>query len=469
MQLEEKEAWLRKPHPLKRVRLIALDLKPEQRALLNQFMKDARKTYNLALDYLNTHELIKGMNQVAQRQKMSDLEKHLVKNFVSKPATQGKILNTPKVIRQQAVKNLCSHMKGYYTRIDNELKSRAECKKKGIKRQDRAVKAKFKFKARRFTRDAIHIEKRSIHQVDGFSFSLYCRKYDGKLKGIKIKGRQPLEPSMFEKDFSLVFQHGQWYFAAPVYWEDFARVIWHRDQMVALDPGVRKFLTTYSPEGKVEVLGANPKTVLLPLMERRAFTKILSDQGYENYLYQKNPWNNPGVTRIEKAKLRKRNRRRRQRYQKAQKRLENVVKDMHYKVAHHLCRNYEQIIYPNFSSKSCSKRKGRKINKGTVMLMQALSFYKFKCRLIQTSSKYAGTGIITGSEAYTSKQCGQCGYLNDKLSGSEVFTCHKCGCGGDRDAHAARNIALRFLRCGSCCASDRKSCKDCAKVVKVDL
>jgi transposase len=53
--------------------------------------------------------------------------------------------------------------------------------------------------------------------------------------------------------------------------------------------------------------------------------------------------------------------------------------------------------------------------------------------------------ILTGSEAYTSKQCGQCGHLNDGLGGKEIFQCGQCGVEVDRDVHTARNILLRFF------------------------
>ena len=70
-----------------------------------------------------------------------------------------------------------------------------------------------------------------------------------------------------------------------------------------------------------------------------------------------------------------------------------------------------------------------------------LSFYKFKNRLVQTASFYNGTCI----RAYTSKQCGLCGRLNDKLGASELFICENCGLTSDRDVHAARNILLKYL------------------------
>ena len=69
----------------------------------------------------------------------------------------------------------------------------------------------------------------------------------------------------------------------------------------------------------------------------------------------------------------------------------------------------------------------------------------FKERLKQFATGY-NTTIYTGSEAYTSKQCGKCGNLNQKLGASEVFNCGECSAIADRDAHAARNILLRFLK-----------------------
>ena len=76
--------------------------------------------------------------------------------------------------------------------------------------------------------------------------------------------------------------------------------------------------------------------------------------------------------------------------------------------------------------------------------LNMLAFGQFKSRMHQVSTNYPDRTIFTGSEAYTSKQCGLCGRLNEKLGASKVFTC-TCGCVADRDVHAARNILLRFL------------------------
>lgn len=74
-----------------------------------------------------------------------------------------------------------------------------------------------------------------------------------------------------------------------------------------------------------------------------------------------------------------------------------------------------------------------------------LSHDTFAECLVQTATQYACTKVLRGSEAYTPKQCGAYGVINDKLGGSKVFTGRSCGAIDDRDIPAARNILLRFL------------------------
>ena len=75
--------------------------------------------------------------------------------------------------------------------------------------------------------------------------------------------------------------------------------------------------------------------------------------------------------------------------------------------------------------------------------IQFWRYGRLKQRLKDTSTVY-GTRIQTGSEAYTSKQCGRCGMINDELRTSEFFRCASCDLVADRDVHAARNILIRF-------------------------
>ena len=88
------------------------------------------------------------------------------------------------------------------------------------------------------------------------------------------------------------------------------------------------------------------------------------------------------------------------------------------------------------------------LHKSTKRALSHLRWGQFRSRLSETASLYAGVNVFTGSESYTSKQCGMCGEINDGLGSSEMFTCAaKCSTfKADRDIHAARNICLRYLQ-----------------------
>ena len=93
---------------------------------------------------------------------------------------------------------------------------------------------------------------------------------------------------------------------------------------------------------------------------------------------------------------------------------------------------------------SSSGSSGRVIGRKTVRQMLALSHYKFKQRLKTiAASKNCTVHIVT--EEYTSKGCGRCGKIHEKLGGQKWFTCpyESCGFSVPRDLNGARNIFLK--------------------------
>ena len=148
------------------------------------------------------------------------------------------------------------------------------------------------------------------------------------------------------------------------------------------------------------------------------------------------------LDRKKKRAQRGRIRRAKNNYHAAEDKAKHVIRDMHYKAAHFLLQRYHTILLPTTSSHHW--RRGKGISRFTKRCVSMLAHGKFATRLKETSTFYAGSRILRGSEAYTSKQCGACGTLNDKLGGSKVFTCAPCGAVGNTDVHAARNILLRF-------------------------
>ena len=70
--------------------------------------------------------------------------------------------------------------------------------------------------------------------------------------------------------------------------------------------------------------------------------------------------------------------------------------------------------------------------------------YKFMERL-QFQAQKRNCKVINVTEEYTSKTCGRCGNLNNKLSNKDIFKCNHCHLVIDRDINGARNILLKNL------------------------
>ena len=187
------------------------------------------------------------------------------------------------------------------------------------------------------------------------------------------------------------------------------------------------------------IYGDNPTKVVDKLIRREFRRK----KAYSKAIEQLKQAKESGATRHLRRKRRVRLCRARRRYHKAIRKSRNVMKDFHFKVAHDMLRGNRTIILPTTSSHRW--RTGAKLAQVCKRRIQKLSFGLFASRLVQTSTVYSGSKIVRGSEAYTSKQCGQCGARNDKLGSSICLNCPICGLESDRDIHAARNILLRFL------------------------
>ena len=203
-----------------------------------------------------------------------------------------------------------------------------------------------------------------------------------------------------------------------------------RQSVVALDPGVRKFLTAYSPDGWIAHLGTKHDTGRLAFLKRRVQTLVARTKALPKKQRQKK-------YRMKKAA------------QRARDRIKHLVLDMHCKISNYLVKSFSVIVLPDFRSQQMSKKKApngkkRTIGRGTVKLMQTLSHYSFRTRLLQKAARTPECKVLICGEQYTTKTCGLCGKINPKVGSSERFRC-TCGASLDRDVNAARNILLRNL------------------------
>lgn len=194
-----------------------------------------------------------------------------------------------------------------------------------------------------------------------------------------------------------------------------------QDNIISLDPGIRTFQTYYSPLESGEI-GKNAITRIDRLLHQT--DKLQSEIS-----------NLKGNKKKSKTKARF----------KIFDKVKNLVSELHHKSAHWLTSNYKHIIIPEFATQDMVKKWNRKLNKNSARRLNILSHYKFRQILEHHASKnQASVNVV--SEAWTSKTCGCCGFINSQLGSKKLFTCPHCGLVIDRDVNGARNIFIRTLR-----------------------
>jgi len=180
---------------------------------------------------------------------------------------------------------------------------------------------------------------------------------------------------------------------------------------VALDPGVRKFQTCYSPgqDETINIIGKNAASKIYQLL-------LMID----NAVSTKNK-------RLE-TKLRLR--------------VKNLQKELHDKTSRFLCENYNTIYIPKLTKgNDIIKKKNRKIRTKTVRNMVLLGHCKFVEKLKTKASEYSNIKVIIVTEEYTSQTCLKC-HTRTKTS-NELYKCKNCGFEIDRDILGSINILLK--------------------------
>ncbi len=198
---------------------------------------------------------------------------------------------------------------------------------------------------------------------------------------------------------------------------------------VGIDPGVRTFATTYSPE-QANKMGENfqwnklrPLGIKLDkLYSKRAKLFIrwskLPDQLRENLL-------RCFTKKINKLKQRR----------------NDLVEDLHKRICYWLVTTYDFIFLPTFEIKQMTSKEKRKIGSKVVRSMMDLCHYKFKQMLTWMCRKYGKTLVIV-NEAYTTQTQSWDGKLQ-KLGSEKTISDGSIKM--DRDINAARGIFLRAI------------------------
>lgn len=197
------------------------------------------------------------------------------------------------------------------------------------------------------------------------------------------------------------------------------------DKVIALDPGVRTFLTGYDGNSFQEFGKADIGRI------QRLCSHLDKLMG-----------------RIASSKNRKQKRCMLLAANRLRIRIRNLVDECHKQIANYLTNNYKIILLPTFETSQMVVKGKRKLHTKTARQMLTWGHYRFERHLKQVALK-RGVVVINVNESYTSKTCTKCGQTHDKLGGSKIFKCPNCGHEHDRDWGGARNIMIRALRDGS--------------------
>jgi IS605 OrfB family transposase len=102
------------------------------------------------------------------------------------------------------------------------------------------------------------------------------------------------------------------------------------------------------------------------------------------------------------------------------KKIQNVIDDLHWKSINYLIKNYGNILIG--SVKISTKNN---LPKNVKKIAVAMSLFKFKQRL-QYKCLRNNIGYTEVDEAYTSKTCTGCSYFNKNLGKRKIFNCEIC-------------------------------------------
>ena len=217
------------------------------------------------------------------------------------------------------------------------------------------------------------------------------------------------------KDSQLVMEHGRYFLCLPYLEKKKPREPMGR--IVALDPGVRDFMTFFS-EDSFGWLGHQCINRIQRLCQH-------CDNLYSRATQEKRPLRRALRKAANRIKVK----------------IRNLIDELHKKIAHFLVKNFDIILLPTFETKQMTKRSGRKLRKKSVRQMLTLSHYQFKVFLKQKALEY-GVQVVDVCEAYTSKTVSWTGELVSNLGGSKVIKSSE-GHRMDRDLNGARGIFIK--------------------------
>jgi putative transposase len=222
-------------------------------------------------------------------------------------------------------------------------------------------------------------------------------------------------------DFSIIQEKDENYYACMIV-SPTNKILDLKENICALDPGVRTFQTMYSKDSTAE-FGYDTAEKILCLYKREDKLKAVL-----------------ATATLTSKKRRGINKK----CDKLRTKIKNITDDLHWKIADYLTKNFQVILLPVFNTNQTSSKNDKVTSNTATRLLIGLSHHEFQQKLLY-KAKQRGRNVILCKEDFTTKCCGGCGTLNEKIGGKKTFHCENCSLTMDRDIHAARNILIRTL------------------------
>lgn len=204
----------------------------------------------------------------------------------------------------------------------------------------------------------------------------------------------------------------------------------YEKSFISLDPGLRTFLTGLTYENEV-----------LDIFKTK-------DSKLEEYLKKKEKYeNNKNLGKgyfYSKEAGKKIYKRRKNIIKTLERKIKNLVTEIHWKIIQFLTDNYKHILLGDMSTKGIVNSKTSILSKIQKDLAYTLSFYTFREKL-QYKCHVKGNLYYNVREKFTSKTCSCCGHYKKDLGGNKLYECLKCGLIIDRDVNSCRNILLKTV------------------------
>ncbi|MDE0695844.1 MAG: transposase [Boseongicola sp.] len=231
---------------------------------------------------------------------------------------------------------------------------------------------------------------------------------------------EPMPDEAWRKLTTIVLERGMWFICAQKHIVTVGQDEIQVRSVVALDPGVRSFVTAYSVNHAASYGDGFHSGKVFPLLLQ--LDRLIGQRAKAKH----DEWKRHFQKRIDKLFIRVR----------------NLVDDLHRRVAYDLVQKFDVILLPSFETKGMSAKEDRRIRTKTVRSMLGLAHHRFRQKLEWMCRKY-GKRLVICNEAYTSRTCSWDGFVNENLGGAKTVSDGSIVV--DRDINGARGIMLRAL------------------------